>query len=89
MKKSRVITSICIFGILMFMVISGIVIDANNQKTKFSSNIYINGNNVRGYSVENATKIVADKLKSDIDGIVIKIKYQDKVWNFDESDFLN
>ena len=87
MKKSRVIASICIFGILMFMVISGIVIDTNNQKTKFSSNIYINGNNVRGYSVENATKIVADKLKSEIDGIDIKIKYQDKVWNFDESDF--
>lgn len=87
MKKGRLITSLSILALTLFMVVSGLIIGARDEKTKFSGNVYINGSNVRGYTVEKATKVVSENIKSKIDGIDIKIKYQDKVWHFDENDF--
>ena len=87
MKKWKLFTSLGIFAILTFVVISGLIMDANDRKTKFSDNIYINGSNVRGYTVEKATQVLTDNIKSKIEDINVKIKYEDKVWCFDENDF--
>lgn len=87
MKKGRLIVSLSLFALALFMVVSGLIMGARDERTKFSGNVYINGNNVRGYTVEKATKIVSDNIKNKIDGIDIEIKYQDKVWHFDENDF--
>ncbi|HAJ77723.1 MAG TPA: hypothetical protein DCO89_01465 [Clostridiales bacterium] len=87
MKKLKLTVALSLFALTFIMVISGIIIGVVEDRNTFSGNIYINGNNVRGYTVERATKVVEDGIKSKINGININIKYGDKVWTFDESDF--
>ena len=85
--KAKLFASLALFSIAMFMVISGIIISVNEQKTRFTSNVYINGNNVRGYTAEMAKKEISNKLKNNLDNVKITLKYDDKEWTFDESDF--
>ena len=85
--KIKLTVALSLIALTFIMVISGIVIGIKEERSTFSGNVYINGNNVRGYTVEKASKVVEDAIKSKIDGININIKYGDKIWSFDETDF--
>ena len=87
MKKGRIIASISLFAIVGIMVVLGIFWGTYNQNTKFSGEVFINGNNVRGYTVEKANQIVSQKMNDELEDININIMYQDKVWHFDKTDF--
>ncbi len=86
-KKFKLITSLALFSIAIFMVISGIVLGYNDQKTKFTSDIYINGSNVRGYTAQMASRQLKQDLNENLDGVDIKLVYGDREWHFDEYDF--
>ena len=86
MKNGRIIAGISLFAIVGIMVVLGIFWSSYNQNTKFSGEVFINGNNVRGYTVEKANQIVSQKMNDELEEININIMYQDKVWHFDKTD---
>ena len=81
------VASMCLFAVVFAMMIAGMVIDYNNQQTKFTNSIVINGSDVKGYTVEKANQIVLQNTKKRLDDIDINIVYNDKVWHFDKNDF--
>ena len=86
-KKTKNLTlSLILFSLVFAMTLTGVVIGYNDQ-TRFTQSTYINGNNVKGYTVEKATQVVETKMKNQIDDINIKIVYGDKTWTFDKNDF--
>ena len=85
-KKTSLILSLCLFGVGIMLVVGGMFTNSYNN-SHFNKNTYINGTNVGGYTVDKATKVVAEKMNSQLDDINIKIIYKDKIWQFDKSDF--
>ena len=87
-KKSKYIGfSVALFLLVATLTIAGVFIDYNNQNTKFTQSVYINGSDVKGYTVEKANKVVAENMEKSLEDIDIKIVYGDKTWQFDRSDF--
>lgn len=87
MKKRNLFFSFALLSVALFMVVSGLLISNNNEKTHFKGDVFINGTNVNGYTIEKANQVVADKMATDLQDINIKIVYQDKVWQFTQEDF--
>lgn len=85
-NKVKMFASMALFAVALVMIVSGIVMSSANNSTRFGS-VNINGNNVRGYTVDKASKVVRQSMNEAIDGIDIKIIYKDKVWHFDQTDF--
>lgn len=85
-KKTSLILSLCLFGVGIMLVVGGMFTSSYNN-SHFNKNTYINGTNVGGYTVDKATRVVAEKMNSQLDDISIKIIYKDKIWQFDKSDF--
>lgn len=86
-KKINLYISFSLFAVVAIMTVVGMFVGYRNQTTKFTESIYINGNDVKGYTVEKASKIVAEDMKKNLEDINIKIIYQDKTWQFDKNDF--
>ena len=86
-KSKYLAFSIILFVAVFSMTIAGMIIGYRDEQTKFTRDIFINGNDVKGYTVEKASQVVKEKMDEQIDNIDIKIVYQDKVWEFDKSDF--
>lgn len=57
------------------------------SKEQFFSGTYINGTNVGGMNIEDATNIVQAGFNSVIDEISVTLTYQDKVWHYGYKDF--
>lgn len=85
-KKTTIFLSLSLFVVALSLVVGGMVVNANNAN-RFGKNVYINGTNVGGYTIQKATSVVQDKLNQSLDGLNIKVIYQDKVWQFDKQDF--
>lgn len=87
-KKSKYVwLSVSLFMLVAVLTLAGIFIDYNDKKTKFTNSVYINGNNVNGYTVEKASQVVSDSMKQSIEDIDINIVYGNKTWHFDKNDF--
>ncbi len=86
-KAKNLALSIFLFVAVMSMAVTGIVIGYNDEKTKFTRDVYINGSDVRGYTVEKANQVIAEKMEKSIEDMDIKVVYGDKIWQFDKNDF--
>ncbi|MGN1221686.1 MAG: hypothetical protein ACI4TT_00455, partial [Christensenellales bacterium] len=67
-KKTSLILSLCLFGVGVMLVVGGMFTSSYNN-SHFNKNTYINGTNVGGYTVDKATKVVAEKMNSELDDI--------------------
>lgn len=85
-KKTTIILSLCVFVFALSLVVGGFFVGADKSK-RFDNNVFINGESVGGYTVAEASNIVTNKVNQSLDGMSIKIIYQDKVWQFDKQDF--
>lgn len=85
-KKRNLILSISLFALVALMTVAGMFV-GYQRDTRFTKNVFINGNDVKGYTVEKASRVVADNMKKSLEDINIKIIYQDKTWQFDQTDF--
>lgn len=72
---------------LIFSLIAGITIlgvNVDNNEFKFKENVYINGESVRGYSLDKASNKITNKIKQQLKDGSIDFYYLDKSWHFDE-----
>src|SRR5574344_943824 len=86
-KSKKFVASMMLFGFVIFMTVAGMIVGYNNSKTKFTGDVYINGTDVAGYTVDEANKIVGEKMAKEIEDININIIYKDKIWKFTSADF--
>lgn len=88
-KKARknIFLSSTLLAFVLIMVVIGNVQLSNPTQETFGSGTYINGQSVTGYTVTQASQVVTDKMKEQIDGISIQIMYKDKIWQFNQDDF--
>lgn len=86
-KKARLIGGILLLSLVLVMVITGSIIDSDKKEATFPDDVYINGANVSGYTISEATGLVKQNLQDQIKDINIEIIYKDKVWTFTEDDF--
>lgn len=86
MKKKiwYIIIPAVIFSLIAGVTILGINVD--NNEFKFKENVYINGESVRGYSVDKASTKIASKLNQQLKDGSIDFYYMDKTWHFAEDD---
>lgn len=85
--RKNLFFSSAIFAFVLIMIVVGQVQLSNPAQETFGSGTYINGQSVSGYTVNQASQIVADKMKEQVDGISIQIMYKDKIWKFNQDDF--
>ena len=86
-KAKHLVLAMSIFAVVVFMTVAGMVVSFNDQKTRFTDSVYINGSNVKGYTVEQANQVVRQNMENSLDDISIKIVYGEQVWEFDRNDF--
>lgn len=88
-KKARknIFFSSAILAFALIMVVVGQIQLSNPAQETFGNNTYINGQSVSGYTVSQASQVVGDRLKEQVDGISIQIMYKDKIWQFNQDDF--
>lgn len=86
-KSKKFVASMMLFGFVIFMTVAGMIVGYNDSKTKFTGDVYINGTDVAGYTVDEANKIVGEKMAKEIEDININIIYKDKIWKFTSADF--
>lgn len=86
-KKGSLIGAILILSLVLIMVITGSVIDSDKKEATFPDDVFINGANVKGYTISEATELVKQNLQEQIKDMFIEIVYKDKVWTFTEDDF--
>ena len=89
MKKARrnIFFSSAILAFVLIMVVVGQMQLSNPAQETFGNGTYINGQSVSGYTVTQASQVVTDKMKEQVDGISIQIMYKDKIWKFNQDDF--
>ena len=86
MKKKiwYIIIPAVIFSLIAGVTILGMNVD--NNEFKFKENVYINGESVRGYSIDKASNKISSKLNQQLKDGSIDFYYMDKSWHFDEKD---
>ena len=85
-RKWLIIIPALIICFIAVMSIVGNSMLNNNNNFKFKENIYINGQEMKGYSTEKAYQVVKDKLKTQMEDTTIELKYNNNVWKFNEDD---
>ena len=86
-KRAILISSISLIALVFVMVISGVVIGATDRYAKFTKSVFINGDNMKGYTVQKAGLLVQEKVQREVKDLHLKLVHGDDVWQFDEKDF--
>lgn len=86
-KKRNIFWSTAIFAFALIIALTGQIQLSNSSTDTFGNGTYINGQSVSGYTVSEASQVVADRMKEQVEDISIQIMYKDKIWTFDENDF--
>lgn len=75
-------------AMLAFVLIVALIgqLQLSNTVDTFGNGNYINGESVSGYTVEQASQMLTDKLSEQTNGVTIEIMYKDKIWKFNQDD---
>ena len=91
MKTNKVLNFLVILTsivLVVFLIVLGVqVATGTNAKTQFQENVVINGVNVKGLTKLQAENKVNSALKNKIENIDVTLRYKDKEWKYNSSDF--
>lgn len=86
-NKFSLFAALSIFTIITVMAVIGQISLSGEDNYTFSDGVYINGEQMGGYTVQQAYTVVSDRMADQIRDVSIDIMYKDKIWHFDENDF--
>ncbi|MBQ0017126.1 MAG: VanW family protein [Clostridiales bacterium] len=86
-KNRKLLWGSAFLGLALIITLFGQIQGTNGVPDAFNQGTYINGERVGGYSVEQASKFVSQRMSDKIDGISIDLIYKDNVWNLNQDDF--